>query len=175
MRDMIRRDRNHPCVIDWELSLNETSYSNTYASTAVSIGHNEYPGCFVAGLKDAYYDVYIATPDAGARSYSGTKPLIVDEYGQWEYQEAGSLYTNVHRGYVGDSYAYGEAAMINQAANHQNGHNLNLGMSNMCGDALWVGIDYGPYPQGVLKLIPSAQVFLLLLPEPAHPNIISPA
>ncbi|MGD0551749.1 MAG: glycoside hydrolase family 2 TIM barrel-domain containing protein [Sedimentisphaerales bacterium] len=150
MRDMIRRDRNHPCVIAWELSLNETGFNQTYATNAVNYGHTEYPGSYISGWAfSATYDIFIATPSAGARTYSGSKPLIVDEYGQWEYQQAGNLYTNVHRGYVGD-YVYGEAAMLNQAANHQNGHNLNLGMSNMCGDALWVGIDYGPYPQGVL-------------------------
>ncbi len=152
MRDMMRRDRNHPCVIAWELSLNETGFNQTYATNAVNYGHAEYPGSYISGWAfDATYDIFIATPDAGARSYSGSKPLIVDEYGQWEYEKAGNLYTNVHRGYyAGDGKPYGEAAMINQAANHQNGHNLNLGMSNMCGDGLWVGIDYGPYPQGVL-------------------------
>jgi hypothetical protein len=148
MRDMIRRDRNHPSVIAWELSLNETSFNSTYANNALSIGHAEYPGnqCFVAGWRvtgTSYPDIYIATPSAGARTYSGSKPLIISEYGQWEYEQAGNLYTNVNR-------KDGETAMLNQAANHQDGLNLNRGMTYLCGDHLWVGIDYGPYPQGAL-------------------------
>jgi beta-galactosidase len=42
--------------------------------------------------------------------------------------------------------------MLAQAANHLDGHNLNRALSNMCGDGLWVGIDYGPYPSGVLDI-----------------------
>jgi beta-galactosidase len=149
MRDMIRRDRNHPCVIAWELSLNETGFDSGYATNAVNIGHAEYPGSYISGWLSAYnYDIYIATPTAGARSYSGSKPLIIDEYGHWEYNYNG--YSDVHRGYVGDGYNYGETAMLNQIVNHQDGLNLNRGMTYLCGDALWVGIDYGPYPSGVL-------------------------
>jgi beta-galactosidase len=176
MRDMIRRDRNHPCVIAWELSLNETGFSSTYANNAYNIGHAEYPGdqCFVTGWEIAgtsYPDVYIATPDAGARSYSGVKPLIVDEYGQWEYQKAGNYYSDVHRGDIGNGY-YGETAMLNQAANHQNGHNLNLGMQYLCGDSLWVGIDYGPYPQGVLDSFRLPKFSYYFFQSQRDPNLL---
>ena len=152
MRDMIRRDRNHPCVIGWELSLNETNFDSTYAQTAVSIGHAEYPGdqCYVAGWKyDSTYDIYIATPSAGAYTYSGNRPLIVSEYGHWEFGgDAGG--SDVHRDAdVSTRYDGGEAAMIVQARNHQEGYNINRGLSNLCGDGVWVGIDYGPYPSGV--------------------------
>lgn len=153
MRDMIRRDRNHPCVIAWELSLNEMWWTDTdYSPMAVSIGHAEYPGSFIAGWKDDWiYDVFIATPNAGARTYSGAKPLVVSEYGHWEYGTTNSS-SDVHRGNINDGYNYGETNMLTQAANHLDGYHLNLGMSNMCGDGLWVGIDYGPYPSGVLDI-----------------------
>jgi len=174
MRDMIRRDRNHPCVIVWELSLNETGFNQTYATNAVNYGHTEYPGSYISGWAfDTTYDIFIATPDAGARSYSGVKPLIVDEYGQWEYQKAGNYYSDVHRGDIGNGY-YGETAMLNQAANHQNGHNLNLGMSNMCGDALWVGIDYGPYPQGVLDVFRLPKFSYYFFQSQRDPNVLIP-
>ena len=152
MRDLIRRDRNHPCVIAWELSLNETWWTDPdYTPTAVSIGHAEYPGdqCYVAGWKDggmygepALYDIMIATPTAGARTYPGPLPLIVSEHGHWEYGGVGSS-SDVHR-------ADGETAMLVQAANHQESHHLNRGLSNMCGDGVWVGMDYMAYPSGVL-------------------------
>jgi len=172
MRDMIRRDRNHPCVIVWELSLNETWFTDTYASTAVSIGHAEYPGtqCFVAGLKDAYYDVYIATPDAGARTYSGTKPLIVSEYGDYEYSDGSS---NVNRAtWVGGNG--GEAAMLQQAWNHQDGLSKNRALSNMCGDGLWVGFDYGPYPQGVIDKLRVPKFSHYFFRSQRDPNLIIP-
>jgi hypothetical protein len=174
MKDMIRRDRNHPCVIAWELSLNETGFTQTYATNAVIYGHAEYPGSYISGWKyDTTYDIFIATPSAGARTYSGSKPLIVDEYGEYEYDVAGNYYSDVHRGDIGSGY-YGEAAMINQAANHQNGYNLNLGMSNMCGDALWVGIDYGPYPQGVLDSFRLPKFSYYFFQSQRDPNIVLP-
>jgi beta-galactosidase len=172
MRDMIRRDRNHPCVIAWELSLNESSFNQTYATNAVTNGHLEYRGSYISGwLFDTTYDIFIQTPAKGARSYSGPKPLIVDEYGEYEYDLAGNYYSDVHRGDIGSGY-YGEAAMINQAANHQNGYNLNLGMSNMCGDALWVGIDYGPYPQGVLDPFRLPKFSYYFFQSQRDPNIV---
>jgi len=158
MRDMIRRDRNHPCVIAWELSLNETWWTDpAYSPTAVGIGHAEYPGdqCYVAGWKDdTTYDIFIATPSRliqlyGARAYPGNAPFIIDEYGHWEYG-GDNCASDVHRGDVGDKYDYGETAMLDQIVNHQDGLNQNRGMTYLCGDGLWVGIDYGPYPSGVL-------------------------
>lgn len=157
MRDMIRRDRNHPCVIAWELSLNETNFDSTYAQTAMDIGHAEYPGdqCYVAAWKfDSIYDIYIATPTAGARTYSGNKPLIISEHGHWEYG-GGSSTSDVHRAadITVDPYSGGEAPMLQQAWNHQESHHLNLGLANMCGDGLWVGIDYGAWPSGVYDFL----------------------
>ncbi|WP_339248170.1 discoidin domain-containing protein [Paenibacillus sp. FSL F4-0243] len=44
IRDMVRRDRNHPSIIMWESSLNETFYSLEYAQNAHNATHEEYPG-----------------------------------------------------------------------------------------------------------------------------------
>jgi beta-galactosidase len=157
MRDMIRRDRNHPCVIAWELSLNETNFDTTYAQTAMNIGHAEYPGdqCYIAAwMHDSIYDIYIATPTAGARSYSGSTPMIISEHGHWEYG-GGSSTSDVHRAedISADSYPGGEDPMLQQAWNHQESHHLNRGLSNICGDGLWVGIDYGAWPSGVYDFL----------------------
>ena len=170
MRDMIRRDRNHPCVIAWELSLNETWWEggewDNYSSTAVSIGHAEYPGNqrYIAGWKDdTTYDIFIATPTAGARTYSGTRPLIIDEYGHWEYGGNSST-SDVDR-------SDGEAAMLQQIANHQDGHNLNRGMSNMCGDSLWVGIDFGAWPSGVYDFLRLPKFSAYFFQSQRDPNL----
>jgi len=174
MRDMIRRDRNHPCVIAWELSLNETWWTDPdYSPTAVSIGHAEYPGdqCYVAAWKDDdIYDIFICTPSAGARTYSGDAPLIISEYGHWEYGGDGCA-SDVHRGYVGDGYYYGETAMLAQASSHQDGLNQNRGMTYLCGDGLWVGIDYGPYPSGVLDIFRLPKFSYYFFQSQRDPNL----
>lgn len=42
-RDIIRRDRNHPCVLMWEPILNETRYPEDFALQALQITKDEYP------------------------------------------------------------------------------------------------------------------------------------
>jgi beta-galactosidase len=185
MRDMIRRDRNHPCVITWELSLNESGFNSSYASQAMSIGHAEYPGtqCFVSGWKygwvaePAIYDIFIATPSAGARTYTGSNaplPLIISEYGEWEFTPT----SNADRAtwWVGGNgtIGYGEPGMLKQAANHQNGLNLNRGMSNMCGDGLWVGFDYAHYEQGVIDKLRVPKFSYYFFQSQRNPNQIIP-
>jgi beta-galactosidase len=155
MRDLIRRDRNHPCVIAWELSLNEIWWdAPEFSPTAMAIGHEEYPGdqCYVAAWKDSgrwgtepvVFDVFIATPTAGAREYDGPLPLIISEHGHLEYvSNPDSTDSDVRRG-------EGEIDMLNQAWNHQESHHLNLGLANMCGDGVFCGTDYLAYSSGTI-------------------------
>ena len=42
-RDIIRRDRNHPCVLMWEPILNETRYPEDFALKALQITREEFP------------------------------------------------------------------------------------------------------------------------------------
>ena len=42
-RDIIRRDRNHPCVLMWEPILNETRYPQDFALQALKITQEEFP------------------------------------------------------------------------------------------------------------------------------------
>ena len=145
MRDLIRRDRNHPSVILWELSLNETDFDSSFARTAMQIGHEEFPGdqCFVSGWKfDDIYDVYIRATQHGARQYSGNTPLVISEYGHWDYG-GGNSTSDVER-------KDGEQAMLIQAKNHQESLNANRALPFLCGDGLWVGMDFQTYPSGVI-------------------------
>lgn len=50
IRNMVRRDRNHPSVIMWEPILNETGYPDYFTQKVHTITHEEYPfqGCFTA-------------------------------------------------------------------------------------------------------------------------------
>lgn len=43
IRNMVRRDRNHPSVIMWEPILNETKYPDYFAKQVHEIVHEEYP------------------------------------------------------------------------------------------------------------------------------------
>jgi hypothetical protein len=145
MRDLIRRDRNHPSIILWELSLNETDFDSSFAKTAMKIGHEEFPGnqCFVSGWKfDNIYDVFIRATQHGAREYSGNAPLVISEYGHWDYGEGNSS-SDVNR-------KDGEETMLKQAFNHQESLNANRALPLLCGDGLWVGIDFQIYPSGVI-------------------------
>ncbi len=145
MRDLIRRDRNHPSVILWELSLNETEFDSAFARRAMEIGHEEFPGdqCFVSGWKfDHIYDVFIRATQHGARQYTGKAPLVISEYGHWDYGEGNST-SDVNR-------RDGERAMLVQARNHQESLNANRALPFLCGDGLWVGIDFQTYPSGII-------------------------
>ena len=66
-RNIIRRDRNHPCVLMWEPILNETRYPEEFALQALQITKNEYPYPYrpvaaadvhSAGVADHYDVVY---------------------------------------------------------------------------------------------------------------------
>jgi len=50
IKNMVRRDRNHPSVIMWEPILNETDYPDYFAQKVHNLTHAEYPfqGCFTA-------------------------------------------------------------------------------------------------------------------------------
>ncbi len=68
IRNMVRRDRNHPSVIMWEPILNETSYPVSFAKTAYETVHEEYPyqGCFAAcdshHAGNEFFDVLYSHP-----------------------------------------------------------------------------------------------------------------
>ncbi len=148
-RDLIRRDRNHPCVILWEVSLNESAMPPEFVARTHAVAHEEYPGdqCFTAGWTHGY-DVFI-----GARQHGGCRdargaPCLVSEYGDWEYYA-------MNAGLAQDAWQdltpaesnsrqlrwQGERALLQQAANMQEAHDDNLG-SGAFGDGLWVMFDY---------------------------------
>ena len=140
MRELIRRDRNHASSILWELQINEGEYTATYAQNAVAIGHAEIPQdpCYVCGWLWDYnevFDVFLCAAQHGARDYVFVSPLVISEHGHWDY--GGSNSTS------DASRADGEAAMLQQAWNHQESHHLNRALSYLCGDNVWAFGDRG--------------------------------
>jgi beta-galactosidase len=151
-RDLIRRDRNHPCVVLWEVSLNETRMDDAFLKETHAIAHREYPGpqCFTCGWVDRVYDVFIqARQHGGCHGYrNGDKACVISEYGDWEYyaQNAG-LDQPGFRDLEPEARnsrqlrSAGEKRLIQQAINFQEAHNDNLS-TPAAGDGLWVMFDY---------------------------------
>jgi beta-galactosidase len=148
-RDLVRRDRNHPCVVLWEVSLNESGMPPEFVARTHAIAHEEYPGdqCFTAGWMRGY-DVYIRARQHGGCRGEEAEPCLVSEYGDWEYYA-------MNAGLAQDAWAdltlaesnsrqlrwQGERALLQQATNFEEAHNDNRG-SSAIGDGLWVMYDY---------------------------------
>ena len=145
-REMIRRDRNRPCVLLWEAQMNETDNSSV-AAELYRIVHEEHPveDCYVGGDR-------VTKPVEGFHGWDveysrndGTKPLWIREWGDqvdnWSDQQ----------GSVRVARAWGEAPMLVQAGRHLQALDeiyaklnglLAPGTSRASGAELWAGIDY---------------------------------
>lgn len=90
-RELIRRDRNHPCVFLWEISLNETVCSRAWAQEALRAAREEMPGeplltaadfHFHGDLYDVNYKV-IDRIDGRFVDQDPQKPAMTREWGDW--------------------------------------------------------------------------------------------
>ncbi len=151
-RDMIRRDRNHPAVVLWEVSLNETAMDSVFLARTQRIAHEEYPGsqCYTCGWTDQQYDVFIqARQHGGCKGYrDGDKACLISEYGDWEYyaqnaglDQPGFRDLKAEERNSRQLRAAGEKRMLQQAMNFQEAHNDNRS-TRAVGDGLWVMYDY---------------------------------
>lgn len=118
IRNMVRRDRNHPSVFLWEPILNETSFPESFAKKAHDATHAEYPyaGCFTAcddHSKGAeFYDVIYCAPKDAAYYQKLGKSCFTREFGDhvddW----------NSHNSYSRAAREWGEHAQIRQAQHY---------------------------------------------------------
>lgn len=140
VRHLIRRDRNHPSVVMWETTLNESWPPASWKDTVVAIAHAELPGdqCFTSGDSYGYdgFDVCYNDWEEGFNRPNHTqKPGFIREYYDYEFGGHYST-TRVKRG-------DGERALIQNAWNAQWSLNrYNTYYPWTMGGAVWSMYDY---------------------------------
>lgn len=146
IRQTLRRDRNHPSILLWEVSLNETYPPAVFRCKQAEIAKSEWIGTknfFTSG--DSYYtkacwDVPYDDwndKDGPAKRNNTTYPdnnFLIREYGDYEFGGGNSTTRKLR----GD----GETALLQQAWNLQWEHNKNLWAVPRCiGDLTWAFYD----------------------------------
>ncbi len=116
-RSIIRRDRNHPCVLMWEPILNETRYPEEFALQALQITKDEYPYPYrpiaaadvhSAGVAD-HYDVVYGWPGDDFKADKPKQCIFTREFG--ELVDDWYAHNNLNRA----SRSWGEKPMLIQA------------------------------------------------------------
>lgn len=116
-RSIIRRDRNHPCVLMWEPILNETRYPEEFALQALQITKDEYPYPYrpvaaadvhSAGVAD-HYDVVYGWPGDDFKEDKPKQCIFTREFG--ELVDDWYAHNNLNRA----SRSWGERPMLTQA------------------------------------------------------------
>ena len=81
IRNLVRRDRNHPCLWMWEPILNETWYPADFAQKTQAIVNEEYPfpycysGCDATARGHEYYSIQFTHPMNGGGGAFSAKEI----------------------------------------------------------------------------------------------------
>ena len=136
IRNLVRRDRNHPCLWLWEPILNETHYPAEFAAKALATVSEEYPypgcysGCDITSLGAELFPVQFRHPsamiDAKGKTDDPTKTFFTREWGDnvddWSSHNSNSRVAR----------SWGEVPMLIQAAHYAS---LEPNITNY--DVLW--------------------------------------
>ena len=155
-RDIIRRDRNHPCVLMWEPILNETRYPKDFALEALQITRDEFPwpGRPAAaadlnseGVKEHYDVLYDWADNIGVGKYDTDKCIFTREWG--EYVDDWYAHNNINRA----ARAWGEHAQLAQALSLVDTYGMMFrGQRQFIGGCQWHPFDHqrGYHPDAYL-------------------------
>ena len=162
VRQMVRRDSNHPSILLWEASLNESPMTHDFMARAHAIVKEELPDALTSGWLD---EDHISDVFAPARQHregpvyymnyqaKNNKPLLLAEYGDWEYyafKDANFDQVNLPASKREERTSrqrryHGERRLLQQARNFQEAHNDNrraTRTARIIGDANWLMFDY---------------------------------
>ena len=145
-RDIIRRDRNHPCVLMWEPILNETRYPQDFALKALQITREEYPypgrpvaaaDMNSAGVKDNYDVLYDWAYNIANAKYDIDKCIFTREWG--EYVDDWYAHNAINRAARG----WGEHAQLAAALSLADTYGqMYHGQRQFIGGCLWHPFDH---------------------------------
>lgn len=162
IRQMVRRTRNHPSILCYEISLNETSgMPSGFTNECNDVAKEEHPSVITSAENPhngANSDILYGTPSEVA-GWSNTAMSLIREYADYWEEQNGNFTdkARVTRG-PGTFYPGGEGAMIRQAENKlwngytfvgTGGISLSEGIRNyetsnkrFIGVTMWIGIDH---------------------------------
>ena len=155
-RQIIRRDRNHPCVLMWEPILNETRFPEDFALKALAITREEFPwpgrpvaaaDLNSAGVKANYDVLYDWAYNIGTGKYDTDKCIFTREWG--EYVDDWYAHNAINRA----ARPWGEHAMLTAAMSLADTYGMMYrGQRQFIGGCLWHPFDHqrGYHPDAYL-------------------------
>ncbi|SDC99766.1 glycoside hydrolase family 2 TIM barrel-domain containing protein [Niabella drilacis] len=144
IRQTIRRDRNHPSVLLWEVSINEAYPPAEFRCLQAAVARSEWKGSanfftsgdsyFTKACWDVPYDDWNGDPGARNNTTYPGHAFLIREYGDYEFGGGNSTTRKIR----GD----GQDALLQQAWNLQWEHNKNQkNYPRAIGDLTWAFFD----------------------------------